>query len=141
MTAALDTLPPAARNAAESELIGQRLTVDFAGELRRLIEKPDGLWLMVENFGQVAGAADGLLAHLSALPPEWQQFIGRPTIPLPPSNGWTPCHPSTARKSPTTSSRTSAGDGGPHAPSPKTFCERPPQVSAFGIGWGFACIR
>jgi hypothetical protein len=75
LTAVLDTLPPAARNAAESELVGQRLTVDFAGELRRLIEKPDGLWLMVENFGQVAGAADGLLAHLNALPPEWQQFM------------------------------------------------------------------
>jgi hypothetical protein len=77
LTAALDTLPPAARNAAESALVGQRLTVDFAGELRRLIEKPDGLWLMVENFGQVAGAADGLQAHLSALPPEWQQFMAK----------------------------------------------------------------
>jgi hypothetical protein len=75
LTAALDSLPPAARSQAESALVGQRLATDFAGELSRLLARPDGLRLFRDNYRLVEGAADQLLARLGDLPPEWREFI------------------------------------------------------------------
>lgn len=75
LTAALDSLPPAARQQAESALVGQRLTTDFAGELSRLIAQPDGLKLFRNNISGITGVNDPLLARLGELPPEWRKWI------------------------------------------------------------------
>ena len=83
LTAALDSLPPAARKQAESGLVGQRLATDFSGELSRLITQPEGLKLFSENryridgidMYRIDGMKDKLLARLGDLPPEWRKFI------------------------------------------------------------------
>ena len=75
LSAALDSLPPAARKQAESALVRQRLATDFAGELSRLIAHPDGLKLFYANYRQAEGAGDQLLARLSELPSEWRKLV------------------------------------------------------------------
>jgi hypothetical protein len=75
LTAALDSLPPAARQQAESALVGQRLATDFAGELTRLIAQPEGLKLFRANISGIDGVKDQLLARLEDLPPEWHKLI------------------------------------------------------------------
>ena len=79
LEAAMDDLPDNLRAQAEGALIAERLKTDFDGELRKLLDRPDG-WKLFEaglNNGYSADLGDKILAQLDDLPASWKASLSR----------------------------------------------------------------
>lgn len=74
LEAALDSLPVGVSKHADALLIGERLKTDFAGELRQLQDRPDGLVIFVRELTnrRIPGLGDKLLAEFIDLPMAWK---------------------------------------------------------------------
>ena len=79
LEAALDSLPPAWRIRAEGAAVGARLKADFAGELRKLQERPDGWKIFQVAMGSTEGIKDKLFNELANLPSSWKSGLAAET--------------------------------------------------------------
>ncbi|RYD22017.1 MAG: hypothetical protein EOP88_09420 [Verrucomicrobiaceae bacterium] len=77
LEAALDSLPAGLRAEAEQRLAGARMTTDFPGELKKLLENPDGLTRFSEIISRDASLREKLPAELAGLPAAWKAEIAR----------------------------------------------------------------
>ncbi|WP_035615857.1 hypothetical protein [Haloferula sp. BvORR071] len=80
LAAALNGLPKNLRLQAEGMLLGKRLESDPTGELRALMQRPDGLTALERAFntsGDPGKISDVILSDLTALPEQWRGQLGR----------------------------------------------------------------
>jgi hypothetical protein len=77
LEAALDSLPTGLRAEAEERLAGARMTKDFPGELKNLLENPDGLTRFSEILSRDPSLREKLPAELASLPAAWKAEIAR----------------------------------------------------------------
>lgn len=75
LEAALDSLPPALKRQAEVHLIEGKMATDFAGELEKLREHPDGLRLFADILGRNESLQEKLPAALADLPASWKAMM------------------------------------------------------------------
>ncbi|MBN8460755.1 MAG: hypothetical protein J0M04_23230 [Verrucomicrobia bacterium] len=72
LESAMESLPPALRKRAETELIGCRLAASFGTEIRKLWERPDG-WRIFDDLADYGtDFRKQLFGELGNLPPSWR---------------------------------------------------------------------
>jgi hypothetical protein len=79
LDAMLDGMPDAMRDSAETALVGERLKVSFAEEVKQLMAMSDGWKLFQGAMARLDLSAEVVIAELANFPPLWRsEFVNDP---------------------------------------------------------------